>query len=255
MADIFKRLGDKRAIEDGAFLDRRDLTEAIIPDSVTVIGDAAFKGCTELVTVKIPEGVTSIGHEAFKECYGLTEIVIPLGVESVGVEAFHGCERLVIYCEAASEPEGWEMAWNYSWRPVVWDCRRNEIADDGNIYAVIDGLRYALKDGVATVAMQPRALITVKIPSSVTYGARTYGVTGIDYRAFYYCDDLTEVVIPSSVTSIGEEAFKGCDALARINYAGDEAQWDGVSKGRCWDKRSAGYDNTINYTVVYNYRD
>ena len=39
-------------------------------------------------------------------------------------------------------------------------------------------------------------------------------VTSIGSRAFYNCDSLTEVTIPSSVTVLGEYAFCGCTNVA-----------------------------------------
>lgn len=50
----------------------------------------------------------------------------------------------------------------------------------------------------------------ISIPSTVTYGGRTYSVTGIGDEAFYNCTGLKSVTIPESVTSIGSFAFSGC---------------------------------------------
>lgn len=50
----------------------------------------------------------------------------------------------------------------------------------------------------------------VTIPSSVTYSGKTYSVTSIGEEAFSYCEDLTSITIPNSVTSIGWGAFNGC---------------------------------------------
>lgn len=47
------------------FLGCKNLTELIIPDSVTRIGDSAFRGCTSLKSVTIPKSVTTIGSDAF----------------------------------------------------------------------------------------------------------------------------------------------------------------------------------------------
>ena len=44
----------------------------------------------------------------------------------------------------------------------------------------------------------------------MTYEGETYSVTSIGKDAFNYCSSLTEVTIPSSVTSIGWAAFSKC---------------------------------------------
>ena len=56
----------------------------------------------------------------------------------------------------------------------------------------------------------------VVIPSSVTYNSKTYSVTSIGERAFYYCSGLTSVTIPNSVTRIGEQAFSSCWRLTSV---------------------------------------
>ena len=91
-----------------------------IGDSVTTIGFSAFSGCRSLTEIVIPDSVTSIGFSAFYGCTSLTEIVIPDSVTSIGEGAFENCSSLTIYCEAESQPEGWEEDWNDSNCPVVW---------------------------------------------------------------------------------------------------------------------------------------
>jgi hypothetical protein len=42
-----------KSIEEGAFLDCRNLTSVTIPNSVTRIGSCAFQGCKDLTSVTI----------------------------------------------------------------------------------------------------------------------------------------------------------------------------------------------------------
>jgi len=48
----------------------------------------------------------------------------------------------------------------------------------------------------------------IRIPDQITYQGRQYPVTSIAPRTFMLCHEVTEVFIPNSVTTIGDEAFK-----------------------------------------------
>ena len=57
---------------------------------------------------------------------------------------------------------------------------------------------------------------SVVIPESVTYNGKTYPVASIGGYAFAGCDELTSVVIPSSITTINQNAFNGCTGLQSV---------------------------------------
>ncbi len=71
-----------------------EVTDLVIPNSVTSIGDNAFKGCDGLTSVTIPNSVTSIGRYAFQQCSGLTSVTIGNSVTSIRDYAFSGCSGL-----------------------------------------------------------------------------------------------------------------------------------------------------------------
>ena len=87
--------------------------------------------------------------------------------------------------------------------------------------------------GTSSFAYHERYKNKVVIPEEVFYG-RTYKVTKISNRAFYWCTGLTSVTIPNSVTSIEEGAFGSCIGLTSITipnsitYIGENA-FDGCS--------------------------
>ncbi len=58
---------------------------------------------------------------------------------------------------------------------------------------------------------------SVNIPNIVTFLTKTYTVTAVADRAFIHCDKLTNVVLPSSLKTIGEDAFYGCTNLKKLH--------------------------------------
>jgi hypothetical protein len=78
----------------GPFEDLDEITEVVIPDSVTRVGLRAFKDCNNLKKVTLGKNLTSIGKMAFDGCAKLEEIVLPDGVGYIGERAFAGCSSL-----------------------------------------------------------------------------------------------------------------------------------------------------------------
>src|SRR5262245_61017397 len=73
-------------------------------------------------------------------------------------------------------------------------------------------VNYAVSGGAAYVSNSPNAYGDIVIAS--TYNG--FPVTSIGFQAFYYCFNLTSVVIPNSVTNIGVNAFVNCTSLTNV---------------------------------------
>ena len=56
----------------------------------------------------------------------------------------------------------------------------------------------------------------------------------LDLSAFFFCQELKEIIIPNSVTTIGNATFNYCKNLMTINFKGTVAQWNAVEKGNNW---------------------
>ncbi len=93
-----------------------------IADCVTDIGDFAFADCTRMSYLHISYKTKSIGVGAFSGCTALAEIFIPRTTLLLGARVFENCPNLSIYCQRLTQPDGWDVEWNVSNRPVKWGC-------------------------------------------------------------------------------------------------------------------------------------
>lgn len=76
--------------------------------------------------------------------------------------------------------------------------------------------------------------------SSDGYG----GIYSIGYKAFSGCTDLSNIFLPSSITSIADSAFAGCDNLTyNVRYGGDSAAWERIEIGTGNDSLGTPYVN------------
>ncbi len=60
------------------------------------------------------------------------------------------------------------------------------------------------------------------------------GVTSIGDCAFYGCRGLTSITFPSSLTSIGDRAFNSCRGIETLEYKGTIEQWLSIEFGSSW---------------------
>lgn len=210
----------------------KSLKSVTITDGIESIADNAFYGCRNLTSITIPESVKNIGSYAFSGCCALTEIIIPANVTVIGKNAFYGCEMLIIYCKTEQILSGWEESWNGSC-PIILDCDNNDVDTNGYGYAIIDDVRYSLKDGEATVLMQTAELTKLDIPSEISYKNAMYIVTSIADKAFYNYSSLTDLTMPNSVTYIGTEAFYECSSLKNLTLSDKITYIGGSAFYRC----------------------
>ena len=69
-----------------------------------------------------------------------------------------------------------------------------------------------LSDDTYEIAAKDVSNIPAEVILPSTYNGKA--VTRIGYRAFYNCSSLTSIIIPDSITSIGEKAFYGCGLMS-----------------------------------------
>ena len=181
--------------------------------ALETIDDHAFCNCSSLVSLHIPSSVTSIGSYAFSGCSSLASVYIPGSVASIVSYAFDGCPSLTVYCEAASQPNGWDSSWKGYGPDVVWVGTDILVGDDFAIAIRTDAggeyveiVRYIGTDR------------NVAIPDTISVDGKPLPVRAIGSRAFQECTSLASIFVPSSVASIGDHAFYWCSALATVSF-------------------------------------
>jgi hypothetical protein len=202
------------AIGNRAFFIKNDLTSVVIPGGVISIENSAFEACYNLASIDIPNSVTSIGVWAFKSCSSLTSISIPKSVASIGWAAFAYCRNLQSITVEWLIPLA--ISYDVFERVNKRNCTLN--VPEGSLTAYqasgvwkyfLDDFEFEVDNGVLVGYNGDGG--DVVIPDNL-------GITAIGYDVFYNNNNnLTSVVIPDGVISIGSSAFANCYSLTSIN--------------------------------------
>lgn len=180
------------------------LTSITIPNSVTVIRNSAFRDCLGLTSVTIPNSVTGIFPEAFSGCTSLNSVTIPNSVTDIGYMAFKGCLGLTSVTIPNSVTYIGQDAFNGC--SGLTSVHINNLESWCNISfanELSNPLFYAHH-----LYLNGEEIKDLIIPNSVTT---------IGNFAFRYCSGLTSVTIGKNVTSIGDGAFYAADILTVIS--------------------------------------
>ena len=155
------------------FYKKTKLTTLAIGDNVTSIPSFLFYNNTSLTSITLPESVTSIGNYAFENCTALKKVVIEDGntTLSLGYNDYYS---------------------SYTGQGLFYDCPLEEVYLGRNL-SYSSGSSYGYSPFYNKDAL-----------TNVTIGDE---VTAISQYAFYGCDNIHSLTIPSGVLSIGNCAF------------------------------------------------
>ena len=211
-------------ISYGAFCGCKGLKSITIPNSVTNIDSIAFSGCSALTSVTIPNSITEICYKVFKDCSGLTSITIPNSVTQIGSLAFYGCSRLtsVTIPNSVKSIGSWAF---YGCGGLTSIIIPNSVTNIGFCaFSDCSGLKgievdscnpiYDSRDDCNAIIETSTNKLLIGCSNTVIPNS----VASIGDCAFKGCSGLTgTLTIPDSVTKIDNYAFEGCSGLTSIS--------------------------------------
>ncbi len=227
------------------------LTSITIPNSVQTIGSSAFSGNSLLASISMGTGLTTIGNSAFYNAKSLTSITWGSNVTSIGIAAFYGASALTsitfnnklatignsafMHCSSLSSvslPSSLTTiesgAFSYtrltnvtipasvtsiSGNPFVGCSKLStlNVANGNTKFAMLDNALYELSGST------PNGVISYLITSNQTSFDVRSGTKIIYENAFSFCDCLTTITLPDTLTTIQEDAFTQCNALKSLD--------------------------------------
>lgn len=189
-----------------------------MPESLTAIGNNAFELCRKITYVKLPSGVTEIGAYAFSDCVGLTEINIPGTCKSIGNEAFKACSSLTSLT-VEDGPTILSLGYTFD-KPL--DYQGQDVAKfrgqfgDTNIRHLYWGRNFTYPSSSSS-PLPPFMSISNYCKNSSGYQGKaglifddvTLGemLTDIPDNMFENCSIYNELILPSNLKTIGDNAF------------------------------------------------
>ena len=236
------------SLENSCF-ESSGLTSITLPDSITRLGDGCFVECLNLVSVDIPDSVMVLGGSCFYHCISLTNYIlnwtssstiitydstdmpnntntifhIPAGTTQLYIDKGYPSDKLeeppvmTLTVTGSSFETYSSTPFTYTGEVFVdWGDNTGLVkytggklshifTDELNSHTVrVYGNLTSLGNNGFAVR---NGLTQIIIPSSVT---------SIELGCFNTCSDLTSITIPEGVTSIGPSCFNACRGLTSI---------------------------------------
>ncbi len=210
------------------------ITSVVFPATMRTIGERAFRMCRYLKEVTLNEGLEYLGNRAFCKDSLLSHITIPSTVTFMGNYSIGDIPNLQWVEFLPTTPPSFD-SYPLAGVPVVAKCDVIVPCGTKEVYAAISeygrrvvdpcvpfnsglytytplpwgGLRV---DGLANKNNVPEA---IDIPAQVALGSLSLDVVKVKQSAFSYLN-VTSVVVPSTVDTIEDNAFRSCTRLTSV---------------------------------------
>lgn|GEM_PF-367487 len=149
----------------------------IVPEGVRELAPCLFWDNQKIKEVVLPKSLVSISGDTFYNCANLEKVNIPENVKYMGNNPFAGCPKITVDNESKSFSLVEGVLYNKDFTRLIY---------------------YPISSANEKYAIDPRCKIVGK-------------------HSFYLCNNLKEVIVPSSVIKLENNPFSGCTRLTLKN--------------------------------------
>lgn len=198
--------------------------------SVSSVGQYAFSGCKKIETLSL-ENVSSIPDYAFYDCASLKSIDIP-NAEDFGISAFSNCKLLeTINCKPVKTI--WSYCFSYCYKLKYIDI--SQITKlPGYVFSDCKALDISITNKITYFGeyslYKCTSIKSFDLSNATNISYNAFGYTNItsvnlskvetlDKYAFYQCEKLEKVTLPSTIDEIQTRTFYNCISLTTINLS------------------------------------
>ena len=232
-----------------------------IPDDVETIPAEVFSG-RELTKIIVPASVTNVMANGFATARYLTEVeflAAPEGTEekalTIDEKAFEGCYRLenlilparlmtmkLYDAKAADDGSYKQSVFKGCSHLANIEVRGVAAPDKERVYSAQNGMLLSADGKTLLYYPAGKTDTAVVLPDSVT---------SIGNKAFYKNTKITTFAVPARLQNIGESAFEGCTGITTLTFEGGEGDADLRIEDRafygCWKIEALTLTENVRY--------
>lgn len=240
-------LKDPTTIKEGTFSSVSYMTSVYIPSTVTIIEDEAFRYCNHLESVTFNNELKTIGISAFEGCSALDSLIFPKTLEVIDDSAFKSCTglQLVDLSQTSTIIKDRVFSGAFNTHNVLTTPNKpnklffgnNTITDSSFLDSYVTDIDFGnvtvIPDSSFRMCNHVKNIITPNVEyigskafeystiiNSINLGNKVETIGTDAFARLNYNIHILEIIIPESVTSMGDRA---------VNLGGNA--WDNYTKG------------------------
>ena len=217
------------SVGEAAFQECTRLNNVVLPNSTLRIDKEGFRGCSSLSNITLSNQLNYINEYAFADCPVLNNVTLPESLKSIQIAAFNNDAAMSsITFPAALEGIGASAFANCpSLKDVTFNTSHYNMTIGVDAFKgsnAISKVKVAHLDSWVSINFSNPEANPASIAKRIYNGSGTEiinaevpeGPIYVNNNAFYNCQRLQSVTLPSSIQLINDNIFYGCSSLKKV---------------------------------------